>query len=141
MSNQTLAERLVAHPVWQRGGAYGWQRGMVDVNGYLFTGHDGDWMLSSSPKQVPVRSGRLGLPDIHNPGTQGHMMAALHQAASAMELHPWQLPMVVHMSRDSWCVRMHNDDGAAHFYAATKGDAIATALLWAFDRLVEQEAG
>lgn len=152
MAEPTLAERLVRHPVWSRDG-FGWQPGMVSDDGAVVVPvdradlSDRHWCVHEDASGYEggaleyIASTAIGLHDIEHPATQGCMMAMLRRAAESLGLHPWQLPMVVHETRDLWSVRTHNDIGGSCFYGRTVGEAIARALLWAFDRLVEQEAG
>lgn len=147
MAEQTLAERLVQHPVWGRDDL-GWARGMVCVGGAVCLAPSdpegrilfSSWEAGESYTWTADPAERDIVPDIEHPATRGWLLEQCDAASDAANLGDVELWK---HANGGWCVSFGGsaDHDYEEFNGDTKGEAVATATLWAFDRLVEQEAG
>lgn len=133
---------------------YGWAEGMVDHRGRVAVETD-------DPADTETHYGveldgcggtlksYLALPDIEHPATKGWLLdqarralAVVFDENAAGELHAARF--IAFSGRARWACRCWSEEYDAlrgQTASDTEGAAIARALLWAFDRLEEQEAG
>lgn len=144
-----LAERLVAHPVWQREG-YGWQPGMVAACGgvcqipltaegrMLFASVEcgESYMWTADPGAASLPGADAVLPDIHNPSTQGHLLAQIKVMSSA--LGALLFVSASYGKHKGLCVTLRRDGRPVAGRDFEGDDAEAAAWLWLAD-LVEEE--